>query len=273
MDIHLCPMRFCLLLLPIFLCQCVRLPKPGEAPVVSSKVSAKEILTRSAQAHGDPWGKGHRVAVSYNGKWAPLVDRLQPELVDASFRKSSVETYEPRNNRVTQIHRGEAGTKQVERSAKKVTVTYNAKKQTDPIQDQASALVADAYKMFTYGSSWLNARGENLSTIAPAKLDRRTCYRVQGDLRPGLGFAKKDSFIAWIDVEDYTLRRVQFTLNGLESTIGADVEVTFGHFIKAPDGSQWPTHFVEWIERPLKIKAHEWKTEKLQVAGQDFYNP
>lgn len=63
------------------------------------------------------------------------------------------------------------------------------------------------------------------------------------------------------------MRRIQFSLNGLESTRGADVDVTFSDFRKAPDGSLWRGHFLERIQRPIPAKAHEWQMTSLKLDG------
>jgi hypothetical protein len=69
------------------------------------------------------------------------------------------------------------------------------------------------------------------------------------------------------------MRRLQFTLNGLDSTRGADVDVTFSDFHKAADGSVWPRTFVEYIQRPLRAKAHEWRMNSLKLDGSHAIKP
>ncbi|MCB1077555.1 MAG: hypothetical protein KDM64_06980, partial [Verrucomicrobiae bacterium] len=56
-------------------------------------------------------------------------------------------------------------------------------------------------------------------------------------------------------------------LNGLESTQGAEVDVTMDRFVPGAAGSQWPTHFVEMIREPVNTKAHEWQAEAIVVDG------
>jgi hypothetical protein len=69
----------------------------------------------------------------------------------------------------------------------------------------------------------------------------------------------------WISQRDHRLRRVQFTLNGLASTGGADVDVTFGDFQPGLRGTEWPRHFLETVRRPFTAKAHEWQMTELKV--------
>ena len=251
-----------------FLCQCSSLPKPGQAAVIPQfQKSAKVILEQSAATQGNTWKTYRNVQLTLDGEWASLVDRLQPELVDKSFRKRSVETYNTQKPSVRQVFTGPAGTKVVERNSKGVSVTYNGQPTQAPQQLAASALVADAYTIFAFGPSWLYYNSKNLQVLPPSAIGAKRCHRVQGTFQPGLGFASQDQFIAWVEEESNLLRRVQFTLNGTESTQGADVETTFSNYYTAPDGTIWPTQFVENIVRPIRKKAHEWRTLKIVADG------
>jgi hypothetical protein len=77
--------------------------------------------------------------------------------------------------------------------------------------------------------------------------------------------SEADGVIAWIGNQTKRLHRVQLTLNGLESTAGADVDVTFGNFRPGPEETEWPHHFVERIRRPINAKAHEWKLTTIDL--------
>jgi hypothetical protein len=136
----------------------------------------------------------------------------------------------------------------------------------EPRRD-ASALVADAYTAFLFGSSWLMKEGGELGVLSSVDMDGRACQRVQGKLKPGFGFSEEDRFIAWIDAESGLLRRLQFTIDGLASTRGADVDVAFSEHWTAADGSVWPGRFVEWVRRPVLVKAHDWRMTGLKVDG------
>jgi len=98
-------------------------------------------------------------------------------------------------------------------------------------------------------------------------LDGERCHLIAGRLSPGFGNSAEDHFIAWIGRDSSLMRRFQFTLNGLDSTRGADVDVTFSDFRKAADGSVWPGNFVEYIQRPLLAKAHQWRMTSLRLDG------
>ena len=91
------------------------------------------------------------------------------------------------------------------------------------------------------------------------------CWLISGLLKPGIGRSKGDRIILWISQRDHRLRRVQFTLNGLASTGGADVDVTFSDFQPGPHGTEWPRHFLETLRRPFTTKAHEWRMTDLKV--------
>lgn len=250
------------------LSSCSTLPRPGRAAEPPpSDTAAAAVLRQSARAHGDPWRTYRKVEVGYAGEWSALATRLQPVLTDSGFRKDSVETYQPRQSRVRQLHTGPRGTKEVLREGRKVTVKFNSTAATDGDVRDAAALVADAYTVFLFGSSWLAEQGRGLRLLEERELDGKRCQLVAGSLVPGFGVAEEDHFIAWIELESRLLKRFQFSLNGLASTRGADVDVTFSDFQVAADGSIWPGRFVEHIQRPLRAKAHEWRMTSLTADG------
>jgi hypothetical protein len=83
-------------------------------------------------------------------------------------------------------------------------------------------------------------------------------------LRPGFGNAKEDRVILFIDRATKQLRRVRMTLSGLESTLGAEVDVTFRDF-RTIEGVLWPTDFDERIRVPFDLHAHHWKMLGLDI--------
>ena len=240
---------------------------PGEAPAVGDAGQARALLKSSAEAAGDPWRAYRKVEVAYAGEWGWLVKRLQPDLVDADFRKTSVETYDTRRETVEQVHTGPGGTKTVRRTREDTVVSYNGERIGLESRRDASALVADAYTAFLFGPSWLLRKGEQMELVGSAEIGGEWCEGVQGRLRPGFGFSEEDRFIAWIGRDSRLMRRLQFTIEGLESTRGADVDVTFSEHWKAADGSLWPGRFVEWVRRPLTVKAHDWRLQSLEADG------
>lgn len=237
---------------------CSSLTVPGQGKAVAGGKEAMAVLARSAERTGDPWGKLDALEVGYDGEWTGVVKRLQPVLVDGGHRKASTERYLPASDRISQEHRGPKGSKRVERTRDGVEVSFSDGREVGAEEREAAALVADAYRIFIFGASWLRKHGSELSVLSPVELAGETCDRVQGVLRPGIGFSEEDRFIAWIGRDSGRMQRFQFTIEGLESTRGADVEVTFPEFRRFSDGVELPTRFVERVERPVKVKAHEW---------------
>lgn len=261
-------MKTILSALPVLaLVSCSPLGVPGEAPAVGDAARARAVLKASAEATGDAWREYRKVEVSYDGEWTGVVKRLQPDLVDPEFRKRSEEAYDTRRETVDQMHTGPGGTKTVARTRDDVTVAYNGDRVGNGSRRDASALVADAYTAFLFGPSWLLRKGEALEVVGPRTIGGEICDGVQGRLRPGFGFSEEDRFIAWIGRDSRLMRRLQFTIDGLASTRGADVDVTFSEYWKGGDGSVWPGRFIEWVQRPVYVKAHDWRMKALAVDG------
>ena len=258
----------CLLSLGLsLLASCSNLPVPGPSPAAATNAKALSVLKRSAAKSGNAWQRYRQVKVSYSGEWSYLATRLQPVLTDPGFRKGSVETYQPRSGRVQQLHTGPQGTKQVTRQGSKTAVVLNGKTSNDSEVSAAAGLVVDAYTAFLFGPSWLVGHGSKLTLLPQKSLGGESCTLVSGKLSPGIGSPAADYFIAWIGDDSGLMRRFQFSLNALDSTRGADVEVTFSEHWKAADGSVWPGHFVESIERPILTKAHGWRLTGLRLDG------
>jgi hypothetical protein len=246
---------------------CSSLPVPGPDAGQGSHAGASEAIRRSARAHGNPWAKYRSVEVSYDGEWSTIATKVQPVITDPGFRKSSVEVYQPRLGRVRQIHTGPLGNKEVLRQRPKSEVKFNGVRSTDREVSDAAALVADAYTVFLFGSSWLAEHGKNLRLLDARLLAGERCQLVAGRIAPGLGNSPDDHFIAWIGENSGLLKRFQVTLNGMDSTRGADVDVVFSEHWKAADGSVWPARFIERIQRPISVPAHDWRMTSLRLDG------
>ncbi len=259
------------LLLPFLAASCATLPNPYETDVSGNDEKAAAIIKTSAKAHGNPWIRYERIRVSFDGEWGDLATRIQPALTDPRFRKSSVETYRTGRKEVSQTHTGPDGTKTVTRNGNSISVSYNGTPTRDTEKLDAAALVTDAYTAFLFGTSYLAENGTNLQLLPGRSIEGEPCHLVSGELKPGFGRSPGDRFIAWISKETNYLKRIQFTLNGLESTKGADVDVTFYEMKIASDGSVWPTRFLERVQRPVKIKAHEWRMTSLRLDGRKAF--
>ncbi len=254
--------RCFLLSLALFLGACAT-PKISPRPVTRSEPAATALVAKSQAAHGaDAFRKIHTVELSYDGKWAAVGPKFQPILADTSFRGGSRERYDLRRRTVRQEHTGVAGRKEVRRAVGEVAVTYNGVRSNDQEVLRAAALVADAYTLFLLGPFYFDRPGVVLVTAGEGTVDRQPCDQVLAILTPGFGFAKEDRVLLSIDRATRQLRRVRMTLNGLDSTIGAEVDITFRDFRRI-DGVLWPTDFDERIRVPFDLHAHHWKLVSL----------
>lgn len=263
------PMRHYAVLFLVFLTvSCSSLPLPVPRVVSRTDKHPAQVLRKAATLQGDPWKNYHRVEVAYQGKWSLLATKIQPVLTDPKFRKSSFEIYQPEQRLVNQVHSGPHGTKRVIRKNQNTEVSFNDERSMDGDAIAAAALVSDAYTIFLFGPSWLNANAHDLHLLKDRTLDQESCNLVAGRLSPGIGSLTEDHFIAWIGKNSGLMKRFQFSLNGLDSTRGADVDVTFSEHWKAKDGSIWPARFIEYIQRPILAKAHDWRMTSLSLDGQ-----
>lgn len=254
-------------------CAPLLLPGSGES------MEARAVLQASAAAHGAGalLAIGD-VSVRYEGAWRALVGRLQPALVDEGFRGGSEERLLLRTGLVGQAHTGPAGHKQVVRrwgagiNAGSVRVWFNGEEAPDRDRRDAAALVADGYVLFLLGPMLL--AGAWRGRIAALNLGEPTrivvgevahdCAVLQVALAPGLGFAPGDRLELFIDAREHLMRRIRFSLDGLQSTQGAVAEVdTWGHVTRF--GVQWPTRFHERLLRPLPLGVHDWRLTGLDV--------
>lgn len=208
------------------------------------------------------------VSVSYDGRWRPFIDRVQPEVVDRGFRASSEERLVLRGPVIAQAHRGPAGSKHVvfrRRPSPEASVWYNGAPNRKPSVLAAAALVADAYGLFLLGPLWLEGRGDlEPRSAGTVRVDGRDCDLVETWLTPGLGLSALDRVVLAIDRRDGVMRRVRFTLEGYEGTQGAVAEVdTFDH--QRRHGILWPTRFYERVVHPVSLPAHDWRMVGLDV--------
>ena len=251
-------LRVLLIALAGFLSACaspqIRIPAVG-----NSGSAAKALLIASQEAHGrTAFAKIRDVSVRYQGKWAAVGPRFQPVLADTKFRRGSEERILIASRTMMQTHSGPAGQKVVVRRLGTVAVAYNGVISNDAEANRAAALVADSYGLFLLGPFYFDRPGVTLSPSGEAVVDNVACDQVLAVLRPGFGKADEDRVILSIDRASHQLRRVRMTLNGLESTRGAEVDVTFRDF-RNIGGVIWPTDFDERIRVPFDLHAHHWR--------------
>lgn len=253
-----------LILASLFLVSCGSV-KISPRKVESSDPKAIALVAECVRAHG--WAKSPRirdVSVRYEGEWAAVSPRFQPTLVDTGFRRGSEERLLLSEEFLAQMHRGPKGEKNVVRSRGEVSVAYNGKENTEREVRQAAALVADAYAMFLLGPTFFQREGVSLVLAGEGSVGDVSCDQVLAVLTPGLGEAKEDRVILSIDRNTRRLLRVRMTLNSLESTQGAEVDVTFSKFCEVA-GRIWPTEFHERVRAPFDLPAHHWRLMGLDV--------
>jgi len=262
---------------------------------------ASALLDEAAAAHGaGSFASINDLNLRYSGRWHGLVARLQPVLVDAGFRASSEERWLPGTGLVAQAHTGPAGCKHVIRQMPaggppvapaaaadtrtiaeqredhptgEVRVFFNGIEATDRDRRDAAALVVDGYALFLLGpllldGAWLAQRrvaaewgGEARITVAGRT---EPCDVLQLRLTPGLGFAGEDRLAIYLDRRERLMRRVRFSLNGLESTQGAVAEVDCSEHLTR-FGVTWPTRFHERLLRPVPLEVHDWRLTGLDI--------
>lgn len=246
-------------------------PLPLDARPQDDSAAAR-LLRASAQVHGlDAYQRLRDISVAYDGRWRPLIHRVQPEVVDIGFRGASEERILPAAGVVAQRYRGPSGIKQVwwQRGSAagadgQVTVWNNAQQRTEAGYLSASALVAEAYGLFLLGPLWLAGRPLPAAMAGTERVHGRFCDVVQVDLQPGLGLVARDRLALCIDRDDGICRRLRFTLEGYAGTRGAVAEVdTFEH--ARHFGVLWPMRSYEEVVHPIRLPAHDWYITGLDV--------
>ncbi len=238
-----------------------------EATGSDEQPSARAVLQRSAEAHGlIAFRQIDDLSVSYAGEWYGLVSKIQPTLIDADFRQGSQERIIFKGSLlIGQRHLGSKGSKQVIRRSDGVQVFYNDAPADDPEVLAAAALVADGYLMFLTGPFYFLDGNLSLEIGKSADVEGRPCITLIAVRRPGHGLSAEDRYQLFIDSENHLLRRVRFTMEGLESTRGAVAEVDFFDH-KEIAGVTWPTRFYERLRKPIpNLPVHDWQLAGLDV--------
>jgi hypothetical protein len=248
-------------------------------PAADSSGESLSLLRASAAAHGlSAYGAINDLNVSYAGHWRRLVGKIQPVLVDSGFRGGSEERLLLRDGTLAQSHSGPKGHKQVVRSFgangnSSVRVWFNGNETLDRDRTDAAALVVDAYSLFLLGPILLTVnecRRRDVQTASAGSTEievngqRRLCDLVNLKLSPGFGNSTADQAALYIDRETRLMLRVRMTINGLESTRGALVEIeTCEH--QSVHGIMWPTAFHERLLRPAPLDVHAWRLTGLDI--------
>lgn len=263
-------MRSCLIrFLPLALlllggCMSRGIPQPGAS---GEQPAARAILQKSAEAHGlAAFRQIDDISVGYAGEWYGLVSKLQPTLIDADFRQGSQERIIFKEGPLlSQRHLGARGSKQVIRRSGDVQVFYNDAPADDRDVLAAAALVADGYRMFLTGPFYFLAGNLSLDMGESEEVEGRPCTTLVAVRRPGHGLSAEDRYLLFIDAENHLLRRIRFTMDGLESTQGAIAEVDFFDHRQIA-GVTWPTRFYERLRKPIPgLPVHDWRLIGLDV--------
>ncbi|MDY7093177.1 MAG: hypothetical protein SX243_09420 [Acidobacteriota bacterium] len=243
---------------------------PRWEAVPSSSAAAEQglaLVERSVEAHGgDLYESVEDLSVRYDGTWGKVAVRVQPELTDSEYRKSSEERLILEPGIIAQLHTGPTADKRkkVYRDRTGASVFYSGEKTPDEDQAKASALVADVYRMLILAPSYFLHTGNELLPLDTQRENGRVYDRVVTRLEPGLGFSASDRVVLWIDQETGRLFRLHFSLEGYPGTQGADVDITFSNH-REIEGFLWPTHFRERIRAPIRAFAHQWNLLGLDL--------
>jgi hypothetical protein len=257
-------------------------PLPLTLPTspAAAAAAARARLTASAGVHGwEAWRTLADINIGYDGAWRPLINRIQPEVVDATFRGSSQERLLPAQGINAQLYRGPQDknrTKQVfwrrgsvAAPEGELLLRYDGTESNSTALKTAAALVAEAYGFFLLGPLWALDRierglGMALEVSGTERVNGRLCDRIEIVLRPGLGVVALDRASLLIDRDDGITRRLRFTLEGFPGTRGAVAEVdTFEH--RRLFGVLWPMRSYEEVVHPLRLPAHDWFITGLDV--------
>ena len=249
------------------------LPLTAQPAATPAATAGAARLAESAAQHGlAAYRQLTNINIGYDGQWRPLIDRIQPVVVDKGYRGSSQERLLPAAGVNAQAYRGPAGSKQVwwrrgsggAGALGEVAVWFNGQRSNDPAVAAAAALVAECYGLFLLGPLWLAGRGLAAELAGTERVHGRLCDVVNVWLRPGLGQVVQDRVAVCIDRDDAITRRVRFTLEGFVSTRGAVAETdTFEH--ERHFGVLWPMRSYEEVVHPLRVPAHDWYVTGLDV--------
>jgi len=248
-------------------------PLPLRSAAPPGARDAEALLAESAEAHGAAAFRAlSDINIAYDGQWRPLIHRVQPIVVDKTFRGRSEERLLPRAGVVAQAYTGEAGRKHVwwrrgrgtPAEPGEVGVWFNGSESRDEAVRAAAALVAEGYGLFLLGPLWLAGRALPMQRAGTERVDGRLCDRVDVWMSPGLGQVALDRVTVCIDAATRVTRRVRFTLEGFPGTRGAVAEVdTFDH--ERRFGVLWPMRSYEEVVHPIRLPAHDWHVTGLDV--------
>jgi hypothetical protein len=255
-------------------------PLPLTGRPGSVDAAAVRRLLQSAEVHGlDAYRRITDINIAYDGQWRPLINGIQPEVVDAGFRGSSQERLMPAQGINAQLYTGPKGRKFVawQRGAGpagggQVDIWFNSHASNDKAMLTAAALVADVYGLFLLGPLWLMDQGTGqrsgrvsaLHMASTENVDGDICDVLQAWMAPGWGLSTLDRVALCISRADHVTRRMRFTLEGFAGTQGAVAETdTYDH--QQRHGVLWPMRSFERVVHPIPVPAHDWRITGLDI--------
>lgn len=242
---------------------CVNLP-PATATTSSREAAA--LLEASAAAHGwSAYAERHDINLRHEGRWFAAIVRIQPVLVDRAFREVADERILPGRQTSAKFYSGgSGGVKLTFRAPGAVEVWTNGQPEPAEVKRAAAALVLDAYRLFWLGPIFLKEAGAVVELVGTGDFDGEPCDLLLARLRPGFGLATEDRVLAWVSRRDRRFRRIRHSVEGLESTRGAVVEVDYQNY-RDFGGLHLPTRLMERVKRPVPVPVREW-----WLTGVDF---
>jgi hypothetical protein len=256
-------------------------PLPLKTQATGIQPEAAQRLQQSARVHGlAAYRNITDINIAYDGQWRPLINGIQPEVVDAGFRGSSQERLLPGLGLNSQLYSGPKGRKFVAwqrasgsaNDAGKVAVWFNGEPSSNNAMLTAAALVAEIYGLFLLAPLWLmdQKTGELASRVLALQMGRtenvdgRLCDVVRAWLTPGWGQSSLDRVDLCIARDDHVTLRTRFTLEGFAGTQGAVAETdNYEHQMR--HGVLWPMRSFERVIHPIALPAHDWTITGLDI--------
>jgi hypothetical protein len=255
-------------------------PLPLTSRPSSIDAEANALLRQSAQVHGLPAYQAITdINIAYDGQWRPLINGIQPEVVDAGFRGSSQERLMPALGINAQLYQGPKGRKFVrwqrgdgKQAQGQIGIWFNGQASSDNAMATAAALVAEIYGLFLLGPLWLmdaasgrvSPRVVALQLASTENVDGDICDVLQAWLAPGWGQSSIDRVALCVSRADNITKRMRFTLEGFAGTRGAVAETdTYDH--QQRFGVLWPMRSFERVLHPIALPAHDWRITGLDI--------
>ncbi len=240
------------------------------AKQTSEYAKGNALFKRTFKAHGgDSIAQLNDVNLSIKGNWGPIPARIMPKVTDQYYRVTSEEHFIPNKGIYAAFYNGPAGTKKVVRTPDSVEVFYDNEVSKDTEVLQATAMTSDAFVLFSLGPLALNRYQTDFTQIADAKFKGKKYHRIYTRIKPGLGYAKEDEVVLWIDPDSSLTYILEVTLKGYPKTKNAHVNVRYLEYQQFSKNNQYrftiPTNIIERVLAPINVHAHTWRVTGLDL--------